>query len=306
MAPDIAASVKARLLSCARERGEDFQLLLTRYGLERFLFRLGRSEAAGDFILKGAMLFSAWGDVPHRATRDIDLLGCGEPTAARLVDVFRRVCSIPFADDGLTFDPLTVRADAIRDVQEYGGFRVVLLGLLGSARVPIQVDVGFGNAVTPPPRQIEYPTILPLPAPRIRAYPPESVVAEKLQAMVVLGMANSRMKDLYDLLILARGLSFDGATLETAVRNTFERRQTPIPEVDPVALTDEFFADPAKVRQWQAFLSRLELPPDSAPLREVARELREFLMPLLTHVRSGKPAGTASWPPGGPWRGLEE
>jgi hypothetical protein len=241
-----AASVRDRLLALARKRGEDFQLLLTQYGLERLLYRLGQSQYRDRFILKGAMLFILWGDQPHRPTRDVDFLGFGDSSEAGLQDIFRELCSIPVEDDGLSLMADSVQVEVIRDEAEYGGIRVRLFGDLAGARVPIQADIGFGDAVTPEAKEVEYPTLLGNPAPHLRAYPRETVVAEKYQALVNLGMANSRMKDFYDLWVIARKFDFDGATLSESIRNTFSRRQTPLPEHTPFGFSAEFYEDAQK------------------------------------------------------------
>ena len=202
-----AVSVRDRLLKLARQRGEDFQLILTRYGLERILYRLSQSEHCNQFILKGAMLFSLWSTETHRPTRDVDLLGFGESDEATLQQIFSDLCRVPVEDDGLLFLADSIRVESIRDATEYGGVRVTLLGYLADARIPVQADIGFGDVVTPEPEQIEYPTLLEYPAPSLRAYPRETVVAEKYQALVNLGIANSRMKDFYDLWIMLVSLT---------------------------------------------------------------------------------------------------
>ncbi len=188
---DVGASVRGRLLNLARERREDFQLVLTRYALERFLYRLSRSPHRDSFILKGAMLFSLWVRAPYRATRDLDLLGKGDASPARMTEVFRQICALEVEDDGLEFAADSVTVEEIRDVQEYGGLRVTLTARLARARIPIQVDVGFGDAVTPPAQEVELPSLLDFPRPRVKAYQAETVIAEKLQAMVALGMATA-------------------------------------------------------------------------------------------------------------------
>jgi predicted nucleotidyltransferase component of viral defense system len=221
-----AASARDRLLVLARERGEDFQLLLTRYGLERLLYRLTHSPHYDRFVLKGAMLFILWSGNPHRPTRDVDFLGSGDSNEAALLKVFRDLCAMPDQEDGVTFDPETVRIAPIRDDTEYGGMRVTLTGRLAGARIPIQADIGFGDAVTPKAVEMEYPTLLGGPAPRLWTYPRETVIAEKYQALVSLGMANSRMKDFYDLWVMARDFDFQGESLATAIGNTFARRRT--------------------------------------------------------------------------------
>ena len=273
-------SVRQRLLNRSRKSGEDYNLLLTRFGVERLLYRLSRSDQADQFILKGAMLFDVWTGKIHRPTRDLDLLGFGEPSVEGLVSIFRSLCQCVVEDDGLLFDADAVTCEPIRDEQAYGGMRVKLMAYLGKARISLQIDVGFGDAVTPKATLIQFPTLLDHPAPRIRAYPPETVVAEKIQAMVSLGIANSRMKDFYDVWVLLHNFELDRAMLARAIRATFERRQTPMPTAMPVAMSEDFIADPAKQSQWRGFLGRSGLPGDLT-LKEVVNTLRERLAPLL-------------------------
>lgn len=276
---DMGASVRQRLLNLSRERGENFQLVLTRYGLERLLYRLTQSPHAGQFVLKGAALFQLWTAQLHRPTRDLDLLGHGDPSPNRLQQLFCDVCAQPVVDDGLTFLAATVQADPIKEDDVYQGIRLRIESRLGNARIPLQVDVGFGDAVTPAPQLVTYPTLLEFPAPLLEAYPRETVVAEKFQAMVVLGMANSRMKDFYDVWTLARQFEFDGPTLCAALRATFDRRQTPLPAAPPLALTPEFSADRNKAIQWAAFLKKGRLVDQPPPLSEIVVLLETFLMP---------------------------
>jgi len=202
--------------------------------------------------------------------------------------------------DGLTFDARSVRVAEIREGQAYQGQRVKLIGLLGAARVPVQIDVGFGDVVTPEAKEINYPTLLDLPAPRIRAYPPETVVAEKLQAIVALGMQNSRMRDFYDLWIIARQFSFEGATLVMAVGATFKRRRTDLPQAVPTGLSEEFATDEHKITQWKAFLARSQLEEAEIELAQVINELRTFLIPVLDAAANAKNFAH-SWVNGGPW-----
>jgi hypothetical protein len=297
---NMAAPVRARLTDLARRQGEDFQLVLTRYAIERLLYRLARTEYAAEFVLKGAMLFRLWAGQPHRPTRDLDLLGRGEPSVERLAAVFRAVCAAAVEDDGLTFDPDTVTAEKIKQDQEYEGVRVGCVARLGQARIDLQVDVGFGDAVTPGPVKVQFPALLDLPAPELAAYPRETVVAEKFQAMVMLGIANSRMKDFFDLWVLARSFGFGGAVLADAIRATFARRKTPVPAVPPLALTAEFGADAAKVKQWQAFLKKGKLDAGGVTLVEVCEFLAGFLMPPAQALAGGTKFAQA-WPAGGPW-----
>ena len=277
---NLAASVRQKLLNLSVSRGEDPNLVLTRYAMERLLYRLSYSEFAGQFILKGAMLFACWTNTQHRPTRDLDLLGFGEASNERLRDVFEKLCDARVESDGLVFEASSIRVAEIREGREYQGRRVKLVTLLGAARIPVQVDVGFGDIVTPEAREIDYPTLLDLPAPRIRAYPPETVVAEKLEALVSLGMQNSRMKDFYDLWIIGRQFSFEAPTLVRAVRATFERRGTNLPRNAPIGLSEEFVTDEQKITQWNAFMARNQLTESRTDLSEVIGELRRFLLPV--------------------------
>lgn len=298
---DISASVRQRLLNRSKGQGEDFQLVLTRFVLERLLYRLGRSQFREQFILKGAMLFSLWGDTPHRATRDIDFLGFGESAVNRLVQIFQAVCLTRVEEDGVIFLQESVRGMEIREDQEYDGVRITLEARLGGARIPVQVDVGFGDTVTPEADYADYPTTLDFPAPYIRVYPRETVVAEKFQAMIYLGMANSRMKDFYDLWIIGKTFPFEGRILAQAIMATFSRRRTTLADVLPLALTVEFSEDPGKQTQWRAFIKRNQLAPADLSLPTVIAEIREFLQPPMNAAARGE-TFDFTWPPGGPWR----
>jgi predicted nucleotidyltransferase component of viral defense system len=297
---NVAASVRQRLLNIIRETGDDANLVWTRYATERLLYRLSISEYAGNFILKGAMLFTAWTGQPYRPTVDMDFLGHGVVSSEGLADVFRNVCAIEVEPDGLEFDANSVKAAPIREEQVYQGQRVTLTVFLGKARILIQVDVGFGDVVTPKARMIIYPTLLDFSAPRIRAYPRETVVAEKLQAMVVLGIANSRMKDFYDVWLLSKLFAFDGRTLCEAVGNTFKRRSTPIPDGLPLAFTDDFRKDMQKQAQWRAFVRKAK--PDTAAdnLDVVINDIEAFLMPVVEAVRQSRLLELL-WAQGGHW-----
>lgn len=276
---NIGASIRDRLLNKARAEKLDFNLLLTRYALERMLYRLSISEQRDQFLLKGALLFDLWFDVPHRPTHDADFLGFGSAEIPHLEEVFRSICRIE-VEDGIVFQPDSVKAAEIRKEANYAGVRLTLMGLLDSARCPIQVDVGFGDAVVPGPEEVRYPIILPgMPEPQLRVYPRYTVVAEKLEALTSLGMLNSRMKDFFDLWILAKHADFDGSLLTQAVAATFERRRTVFPIGPPIGLSDEFINDAQKEKQWLAFLRKNAL--DSMPLATVINDLRIFLLPVL-------------------------
>jgi predicted nucleotidyltransferase component of viral defense system len=280
---DIGASVRARLLNLSRRTDQPFDILLTRYVLERLLFRLGRSPHADRFVLKGAMLLTTW--LPHtaRGTRDLDLLGFGNSSEDRILGIFRQVLAIE-EPDGVAFDVDALRIDQIREELEYGGVRLRTTATLAGARVPIVVDVGFGDAVEPGLEMIEYPILLDQPPPRIRAYARETVIAEKFQAMVALGRANSRMKDFYDVWMLSKTYDFEPARLAQAIKATFARRDTAIPDETPDALTTGFAEDEAKRRQWAAF--RTDLPDAPQDLRTVVADLAAFLMPHAAAART--------------------
>lgn len=296
---DIGASVRARLLNLARARGEDVQLVLTRYANERLLFRIASSRHGQSFVLKGAALFTLWTGKPHRATRDLDLLGFGDPGVDRMREVFAEVLALDVADDGVRFDLGTLVVGLIREEQEYGGVRCEFVARITNAQVRLQVDVGFGDAITPEASIVEFPPLLEFPAPRLRAYPRETVVAEKLDAMVQLGMANRRMKDFYDVAVLARDFDFDGELLARAIRATFERRKTPLPTTTPVALTVEFATDATKKTQWSGF-ERKAGARDTGTLAETIAAVRTFVAAPLMAAVSGVPAPRV-WRAGGPW-----
>ena len=300
---NLPASVRARLLNLAKERREDFTGILTRYALERFMYRLATSEHAERFVLKGATLFAIWSDQPHRPTRDLDLLGFGANDVPALVEVFQQVCGQEVEPDGLVFDADSVKGGLIREDRIYEGVRVTLTATLARARIAVHVDVGFGDSVFPEPESIEVPVLLDFPAPVLNAYAKETVVAEKLQAMVALGIVNSRMKEFYDIWVLARDNAFAGAVLAEAVRRTFERRGSPLPTSPPVALTSEFSTDPAKTSQWRAFLRRGRLVAGEPDLPGVIDFLAGFLLPMLG-LHESDAAVHEQWPPGGPWRSV--
>lgn len=303
---NMAASVRSRLTALAHAQGQETEYILTRYALERLLYRITRSSFSDDFILKGALLFALWDERARRPTRDLDLLGFGSDSPERVEHIFRDLCALAVEDDGLVFAPESVRANPIREAQEYGGVRVTLQATLGSARLRVQVDIGFGDVITPSPQEVIFPTLLSLPAPVARAYPRETVVAEKVEALTHLGMTNTRMKDFYDLWLLARLFSFDGLILATAIATTFTRRRTPLPEAEPLALTDVFAHDPGKSAEWRAFILRSRLDSPGLILPSVVEVLRAFLLPPLSAIRLGKAYDDQLWPPGGPWKNQAE
>ena len=298
---NVEASVRQRLLNLARKRGEDFQVVVRHYALERFLYRLSRSDYRHQFVVKGAMLFSLWSEEVHRMTWDLDLLGFGEGSPSHIGEVFRELCQVQVEEDGLVFVEDSVRCTRIKENQVYEGVRVSLLAHLGKIPIPIQVDLAFGDAVVPTPREVTFSAMLSMPTPCLRAYPREGVVAEKFQSMVTLGMANSRMKDFYDVWILAKRFRFEGETLCAAIQATFARRRTPLQAEPPLALTPRFFEDPMKQTQWAAFVRKGKLISEGASLAEVTSVLMGFLLPPALSLVRNEPFNRF-WPPGGPWQ----
>ena len=282
MSPNLAASVRARLLNVAKAQASDFNQVLVRFALERILYRLTQSPHADRFLLKGALLFTLWYDMPHRATRDADLLGFGASDLESVAQVFREIAAVA-VDDGIVFDPASVTVEEIRKEAGYGGVRVVIAGELAKARCKTQIDVGFGDAVTPGPVDSVYPVLLDdLPAPRLRAYPTYTVIAEKLHAIALLGMTNSRVKDYFDLSVLLQRETFDADLLAQAIKATFERRGMTVPAELPVGLTDEFAHDASRQVLWQSFVKKNELDPE--PLAAIVGRLRLALEPALNRA----------------------
>ena len=295
---NMGVSIRERLTQRARERRENAQLLMTRYAIERVLYRLSISPHRNRFVLKGAMLFSLWPSVPYRATGDLDLLGYGENDPDAVARVFGEILALPVDDDGLIFQLDTLRAAPAREEDEYSGVRLDFVAEVAGARLPMHVDIGYGDAITPGPVEIEYPSLLGQPAAKLKAYPPQTVVAEKFQAMVALDMLNTRMKDFYDLWAIAGAFAFDGPVLARAIQTTFERRATPIPTETPPALSAGFAE--AKQVQWAAFLRRTEIALAPAPLVDVQARIAEFILPPAQAVTRSQ-LFDANWAAGGPW-----
>ena len=278
-------SVHQKLHNLQDKTNEPLNNILIKYALGRLLYRLELSGNIGLFVLKGAMLFSLWEQVPRRSTRDMDLLGFGLSSHERLKDIFTQACKVEYAADGLRFDPDNILCEDIREDQEYHGIRVKLTGYLGKARIPLQVDVGFGDAIVPEPEMVEYPKILDFPPAKIRAYQPATVIAEKLNALVVLGYRNSRMKDFYDIYILLKHMDFSDKELSSAIKATFERRKIAIPKDTPVAFNAGFIEDGSKNIQWKAFLKRNSLDL-TLQLSEVLKYIEKRLLHILINAAS--------------------
>jgi len=274
-----SASIRARLLNVAKAQGVDFNQVLVRFALERILYRLAQSQHAERFLLKGALLFTLWYDMPHRATRDVDLLGFGARELDAVAETFREIAAVT-VDDGMVFDPTSVTVEEIRKEAGYGGVRVVLSGEVARARCKTKIDVGFGDAVTPAPVDSVYPVLLDdLPAPRLRTYPTYTVIAEKLHAIALLGITNSRLKDYFDLSVLVQRERLDAKVLAQAIRATFERRGTVIPAVLPAGLSEEFANDASRQALWQTFLRKNDLAAE--PLAVVVDRIRDATWPAM-------------------------
>lgn len=286
---NLAHSVFQRLFNKAKQNKEDFNLLLTRYGIERFLYRLSVSDYKDSFILKGASLFLVWKGQNYRVTKDADLLGLEDLNLTKLLDIFNAICKIDLSDsDGVVYLPDSVKIQEIRENNVYGGVRITLLGMLYNARIPLQIDIGFGDSVIPCPEIVEYPTILDNSHPKMKAYTRYTLIAEKFETMVQLGIANSRIKDFYDIWLLSKMFDFDGKTLSLAIRNTFKCRKTLLPETIPFAFTPSFYNDLDKQKQWKAFIrkSKPELSVDD--IASVISDISKFLMPTIKELKKDK------------------
>ncbi len=274
-----AASVRAKLKNKAKEKDVEFQNLLVRFGNERLLYRLSQSAYQKSFILKGAAVFAIWFNEPHRPTKDMDLLGFGKNDIPTLESIFREICAID-GEDGLEFAADSIKGAEIRAEKTYQGVRITLLATLDGARIPLQVDIGFGDAVTPKAVIETIETILDLPKPRLRIYPKETVIAEKFEAMVKLGIGNSRMKDFWDVQFLIKNFSFDGELLQKAIKATFANRQTAVPHAFPIALTEVFRENSEVIADWKAFIKRGKITSDT-DFESVIESLRGFFQPII-------------------------
>jgi hypothetical protein len=284
---DPAASIRQRLLNHTKAHGDDFQRVLTRYAIERLLFRLCQTDARDGYILKGAMLFVTWPEHAFRPTGDLDLLGHGDPTPAAITELFTRICKVGVPEDGLLFDPNTLAIEPVREEDKYCGVRLYLRARLGRAVIPVQVDIGFGDRVYPAPTRRAFPSLLSdLPAAEVLMYPPETVIAEKFEAMIRFAEENGRIKDFHDIWVITRTFEFDLSTLAEAVGGTLRQRETALPAETPVALSAAFAERTDKQALWSGFLRRTPpaLPPP--PFADLVVELRAFFGPLLAALAS--------------------
>lgn len=298
-----AASIRARLLDHAKQHGDDYLRILTRYAIERLLFRLSQTEAAERYVLKGAMLFVTWPEHVFRPTGDLDLLGHGDPDPAIITELFTRICQVEAPDDGIVFDPATLKVEPVREADKYQGVQLSLKGELAKALIHVQVDIGFGDHVYPLPTRQNFPSLLPgLPVANILMYPPETVIAEKFEAMIRFGEANGRIKDFHDIWVMTRTFSFDLPSLLEAVGGTLRRRATVIPTEMPVGLTEAFAKIAEERGLWSGFLRRNPPTLQPPPFADLQEELRRFFGPVIANLALPEGA-TGRWDPdGGAWR----
>jgi predicted nucleotidyltransferase component of viral defense system len=296
---DVGASVRQRLLNQSRAQGRPFQELLQYFAMERFLYRLAKSPFSNRFVLKGALLLTAWRAPLSRPTMDIDLAGRTSNELDHIAELVGAVCEVVTEPDGIEFNRASIEVSRIKEDADYEGIRVRFQARLAKAQIPMQIDIGFGDVIVPGPTEIEYPTLLDFPAPVLQTYPRETVIAEKLEALTTLGLLNSRTKDYYDLALLSRMYSFEGEQLIEAILATFRHRGTTI-QAEPIGLTDAFYADPARAVQWRAFLRRSRFTQEPNDLEKLAVEVRRFAFPLLA-AAAGDKQFRAGWQAGGPW-----
>ena len=298
---NISASVRDRLLNLARSTGRNFQELTVRYTAERFLARLAKSEHSEQFILKGAMLYIPWKLDDKRTTMDLDLLGFGSPDMENLKIVFQQICDTDIKDDGLVFDKESITVTQIREESVYEGVRIIIAVSLGTMSIRFQVDVGFGDQVVPAPQSAEFPSLLSEHGPAIRSYSPETVIAEKFNAMIVLGMANSRMKDYFDICMLSQNFTMEANVLREAIKQTFKKRRTEFPQTEPIALSEDFFNNDSKQNQWKGFIRKQKRLNSAPGLSEIIEAIRAFLLPILSEI-DAETLSVEIWSPEKGWK----
>lgn len=301
MTKNIGESVRQRLLNLSREQKIDFQYNLIRYGIERVLYRISISKYRDRFYLKGAMLFALWTDQPLRPTKDVDFLAHGDSSAKSIKRIFEDILAIVAPEDGIVLHAESLQVENVREGQQYGGLSVNFKAELAGAIIPVRIDLGFGDVVTPGPLEVEFPAVLDFANPILMAYPKETVIAEKFEAMVNLGMANSRMKDFFDLKYLSDNFSFEGSSLAQAIKATFDKRRTLIPVELPPASTEDFSGNPGKQNQWSTFLKKNSLTAEVQDIEVVCNSLGAFLMPPSKVASSGKNF-RLKWTPGKGWK----
>jgi len=297
---DVSASVHQRLINKARELDYPFNELFQYFSMERFIYRLSKTPHVQKFVLKGALMFTAWNIQPTRTSKDIDLLGKLENSIEAITAVMRDTCNQTVEPDGMSFDPDSMTCNPIIENAVYEGIRVHVRGNLGKSRVVLQLDVGFGDVVFPSELDVKYPTILDFPAPTIKGYTQESIIAEKFQAMIKLGEINSRMKDFYDIWLLSKKFDFNGYVLAEAITKTFKVRKTEIPS-QPSVFKKSFSEDKTRETQWRAFLKKSVLASNPYSFYEVMTEIKSFLVPVLSAIVAQK-SFQKKWKAPGPWK----
>ena len=298
---NIEASIRARLQNKAKETNRPFSEVLQYYGMERFLYRFSRSKYADKFILKGALMFTVWQIPERRTTLDIDFLARYDNKVTDIETVMKDLCNIHVEPDGLMFDSKAVKGQKIKEDADYEGVRIKFRGFLERSRIPMQIDVGFGDIIYPKPKIIDYPIILDLPKPHLKGYPTESVVSEKFEAMVKLGLLNSRMKDFYDIWLMMRQFDFNGSELAEALKRTFEHRKTPFPQGKPLFAEEIYDEKSDRQTLWKAFLKKGDIKHVPEKLASTARDIEEFLIRPLNAINKGREF-KEEWKAPGPWR----
>ncbi len=297
---NLTASIHQRLINISHANNREFNEYLQYFAMERLLYRLSKSNYANDFTLKGALMLRVWGITSPRSTMDIDLLGRIDNDVNMAIGIFSEICSTAVDADGIQFDVTSIRGEPIIEAATYEGVRIYVKGHLGNIRLTIHLDIGFGDVVVPDTPMAEFPTLLDFPAPIIRTYSRESMIAEKFEAMVRLGVVNSRMKDFFDVWLLSRQFDFDRCILADAIRQTFQHRDTEVPE-NPIAFTDEFITNPAKENQWHAFIERKRVDDAPTDISEIVAVIKTFLQPVIDDICTNKPRKD-SWKAPGPWQ----
>jgi hypothetical protein len=298
---NIKASVRALLQNKASQTNRPFAEVLQYYGMERFLYRFSRSKYSDKFVLKGALLFTVWQIPERRTTLDIDFLARYDNHVASINSVIKDVCRVPVDPDGLTFDSKTVRGYKIKEDADYEGVRVKFTGFLERSRIPMQIDVGFGDIVYPRTKVIDYPVILSFPKPRLKGYPPESVISEKFEAMVKLGLLNSRMKDFYDIWLMMRQFDFTGTNFSEALKRTFKQRKTDLPKGRPLFAEEIYDEKSDRQTLWKAFLRKNDIRHAPGELMNTAKEIEGFLIDPLAAIDKDHKF-EKGWRAPGPWR----
>lgn len=298
---NIEASVRSRLQNEARKINKPFAEVLQYYGMERFLYRFSQSKYTDKFILKGALMFTAWGVPERRATLDIDFLGRYDNQTATIEKVVKEICKVRVSADGLVFDPETVAGQRIKEHADYEGVRVKCLGFLERSRISMQIDVGFGDIIHPRPRVIDYPVILDFPKPHLKGYTIESVVAEKFETMIKLGLLNSRMKDFYDLWLVTRRFDFKGPNIAEALKRTFNHRKTPLPEEKPLFAEEIYDENSDRQMLWKAFLKKGQIQHVPGRLNAIAKTIEKFLLKPLQAIGNNR-IFNETWKAQGPWK----